>query len=659
MASDAKSKAIQNIETESVEQQKNAWGSLNRATLLLPLAVFGIVLVRTAWLSDDAYITFRTVENFVTGFGLTWNPAERVQAYTHPLWMFLMSFAYYFTREMFLTPIAVSIAVSAGAMALLLMGLSRTAAMGWIAAAALISSRAFVDYSTSGLENPLTHFCLILFLIVYFSMKWSPRILGLLCLITALGMLNRLDTALFYGPALLYVLWDQRSVRAILWAALGGLPIVLWEIFSVLYYGFPFPNTAYAKLGTGISDSAMFQQGLQFFAYTWNHDALTLAVIAAGIVLTILRRDIKGIAIALGLVLYLVYIAKIGGDFMGGRFFTAPLFVAAALLTLWRVPDKLHWWTPVIVLVIAAGFYHPYPTLKSDDTFGNSTAGFKDPSGIGDERRFYYKTAGLLQYARGKEMPTHEFAQTGRQYRNSNQAMVKKHGSVGYRGFFGGPKVHIVDYYSLTDPLLARLPAIYNPNWRIGHFSREVPEGYLNAAFKGDASLLQDKGLGEYYAHLLVITRGPIWSLERWKQIWKMNTGQYDELVDGDKYRFPGLQKVQLAQLSKVQQDGNPWNAPGAQVIGIRGVEVELGGEKKNAQLELSLDSNDQYKLLFMHEGDVLAELDAPAPKQKINGLATQTIGVPKEAATKGYTAIRIMPSGGDKRYSIGHLALK
>jgi len=34
------------------------------------LASFACVLLRTAWLSDDAFITFRVIDNFVNGYGL-------------------------------------------------------------------------------------------------------------------------------------------------------------------------------------------------------------------------------------------------------------------------------------------------------------------------------------------------------------------------------------------------------------------------------------------------------------------------------------------------------------------------------------------------------------------------------------------------------------
>src|SRR5919106_1295954 len=72
------------------------------------LAVFTYVFLANAWIGDDAYITFRVVDNFVNGYGLTFNPDERVQAYTHPLWMLLLSVLYLVTSDLFYTTLAVS-----------------------------------------------------------------------------------------------------------------------------------------------------------------------------------------------------------------------------------------------------------------------------------------------------------------------------------------------------------------------------------------------------------------------------------------------------------------------------------------------------------------------------------------------------------------------
>jgi hypothetical protein len=46
--------------------------------LVAALLLVAVVLIRTAWICDDAYITFRTVDNFLHGFGLRWNVAEKL-----------------------------------------------------------------------------------------------------------------------------------------------------------------------------------------------------------------------------------------------------------------------------------------------------------------------------------------------------------------------------------------------------------------------------------------------------------------------------------------------------------------------------------------------------------------------------------------------------
>ena len=91
-----------------------------RIPLVLLLLIVSMVLLRNAWISEDAYITFRTVDNFASGYGLTWNTAERVQAYTNPLWMFLVSAFYALTGEVYFTSLGLSFVAS-----MVLMHLSR------------------------------------------------------------------------------------------------------------------------------------------------------------------------------------------------------------------------------------------------------------------------------------------------------------------------------------------------------------------------------------------------------------------------------------------------------------------------------------------------------------------------------------------------------
>ena len=78
------------------------------AIVLAALAVVLAVAAR-GWMGDDAFITLRTVDNFVAGHGLRWNVAERVQAYTHPLWLFVLALPYSITREPYLTTLAINL----------------------------------------------------------------------------------------------------------------------------------------------------------------------------------------------------------------------------------------------------------------------------------------------------------------------------------------------------------------------------------------------------------------------------------------------------------------------------------------------------------------------------------------------------------------------
>jgi arabinofuranosyltransferase len=124
--------------------------------------LFTYVFLANAWLGDDAYITFRVVWNFVHGYGLRFNPDERVQAYTHPLWMLAITGAHFVTREFFFTVTVLGWAVCVAAGAVLVRW-ARTIPRAALLVGWLLTSKALVDYTGSGLENPLTYLLIVLF----------------------------------------------------------------------------------------------------------------------------------------------------------------------------------------------------------------------------------------------------------------------------------------------------------------------------------------------------------------------------------------------------------------------------------------------------------------------------------------------------------------
>lgn len=644
--------------------------------VFLLVFTFLIIVLRRAWLCDDAYITFRTVDNFINGYGLTWNTVERVQAFTHPLWVFLLSLFYLFTHEIYLTSIFLSVILATLAVFILSSQIARSSSAAIFGALILCLSNPFVDYATSGLENPLSYLLLALFLATFLQGTHSTRHLFFLSLFSSLGAANRLDTVLLYAPALLFAWWTQRSKKAFLVVILGQLPLLAWEIFSVFYYGFPFPNTYYAKLNTGIPALESMVQGGYYLLDTIQNDPLTALMVLSGLGVAFASKDKKSICVGLGMLLYLLYIVKIGGDFMSGRFMTLPLFSAVTVMSispffdydptnlgdritsLIQKPDSvwtfLHRLMPSIsvvllyAIVIIVGIRSGNPTIRVRNTTDESTINAR---GISDERLAYAKWTALFT-PEWRSEPTLEDVSGGRDVRAQDQTVVIVRKNIGVFGYYAGPKAFIVDEYALSDALLARLPAVRTVGWRIGHFFRVVPQGYAETLESG-VNHIDDAQLAEYYDQLVLITRGDLFDSQRLMAIWKMNTNQYDSLVNFEAYRFPDMVFKTLSEAS-----GTPSESDQSINFTASGLEISLGAVFHSAFIDLSLDSNDQYQIVYRLQDDEIASQTTAQPFAP-EGLVDYQLNVPQKAVNNGYDTIRILPLRGDNYNRLGYVKLQ
>jgi arabinofuranosyltransferase len=371
----------------------------------------------------------------------------------------------------------------------------------------LLSSRAFTDYSTSGLENPLTHLLLAAFVTTWWSMGAGPRRTFWLALLLAAIMTNRIDVGVLVLPAFAVAAW-QRPVRPHLIAACAGfVPFAVWELFSLVYYGFLFPNTAYAKLSTGVPQLDLMAQAMHYYAHSLQTDAPTLLTMAAALVLAVTNRKSQTWPLAAGILFYLLYIVRIGGDFMAGRFFAAPFFVAAMVVCRGPLPEGLSVRCGIVATLLLAR------ALLVSAPFDISM-----PHGITDQRRLYSDGTRLVTQGTSPLEGRPE-AIRGRTIRETRPGVVEW-GMIGITGYFAGPDVHILDTYALSDPLLARRPA--NAKWRIGHFERRVPAGYARSLRTGQ-NHLESKMLAALYDDILLATRGPLWTRARWAAILRLN----------------------------------------------------------------------------------------------------------------------------------------
>jgi len=618
------------------------------------LAVFGTVLIRTAWVCDDAYISLRTSDNLVHGYGLTWNTDERVQAFTSPLWVLVMAGVYGLTGEMYFTLIFLSILLALLTVALVWLKLTPNRALALLLVLILLFSKAFIDYSTSGLENVLIHLLIVSFSIVLFAGEKDDRTLFFLSLIASLVMLTRIDAGLLVIPALLWQLWKQRSFRAMRIVVLGFAPFILWELFAIVYYGFPFPNTYYAKVHTGIPQSELLAQSFMYYLDVIQHDPLTIVTIAVGVGAGMWSKNYRLLGFALGIPVYLLYTVIVGCDFMLGRFLTAPLVCAVAILSQLRLPHRLSSLLPAYGLVLVVGLSSSRCALLTGENYGKSGEGSIDLRGIADERAWYYQGTGLLRLRRGLIMPDHAWAKSGLElnWKGTTPAFSN---NVGFTGFFAGPKIHIVDGCGLTEPLLARLPNENRKEWRIGHFVRTAPAGYSQTLEKGTNQVL-DSGTATYVSYLQSVTRGPVFSWVRFKHILKFNLGKYDTLLSY--YLNPPVRYVTYAQVNQPKKRGTVWNAPGTFRLSRGGMSVALDSVCHNKQLEISLDHNDMADVSYFRDGVEIGYNIIERTLISGGGLRVDTLNVPASAYCPGYDRIDILPFSGDDLYSIGHVRL-
>jgi len=638
----------------------------------LALAFYAVVILRCAWMSDDAYVTLRTVDNILSGHGPIWNPGERVQAYTHPLWMIVLTIANVLSRDPFVMTMLLGVGVSVGAVGLAAFRIGKTSGYAVLLIVALVMSRSFVDYSTSGLENPLSHLLVAAIYLAYLNYDGSAEQLTRLVLWSTLLTLNRLDLVLIALFPLAEVLRRTPWRTAIRPLLIGSAPLVLWELFSLIYYGSLVPNTALAKLGNGLGAARMWRQGGVYLMHQLEFDPLSLALIAAAVFVGIVqvRRDIRHSAMALGILMYVVYVCKVGGDFMAGRFFSVPAMASVCLVTAVvrsagepddRDPQAVEartWverghvaWGCAWVAAIGSLAHTPGPFL------GPLTALIL-PSGIVDERQFWGRSHHLIGVQTTRRAPYHGVTQDGRRVRRRGDKVAVRQ-AVGAFGYHAGPDVYIIDRYALGDAFLARLPvAKVGAYARPGHNPRFVPPDYVISLETGEYDLLDPK-LEELWAKVRLVTSGPLFSADRWAAIWELNTGGAADLVDREFYARPFYGEVPLWVLSDPKNDGYGWDQPGVVFVDpVKGLAVELDGIRTSSTLSVVADHNDEYTVGFLLGDQRVGEakINRVGDPSRVN-LQTRTVVIPPNAQKSGFDALVFEPHNkADYGYSIGYI---
>lgn len=284
---------------------------------------------------DDAFITFRYVQQWVHGHGLVYNVGEQVEGYSNFLWIVLL--APFAILGIELTVAAKALGALLGLLTLLLVWkVSGEIESPRVAPWLLVASGPFVAWTVGGLETPLFTFLLLLSGHLFLKEEnkekgWlSGPLFGLLAL-------SRPEGLLFAGGTFLFRIWRLYRPKKPPsphdgWRAAGfGIVFVPYLFWRWTYYGYPLPNTVYAK-SLGLHPRALLEGA--FYLYTSVKEAggfffiaLPLFLAWAGPGPSLLVRYWS-----LNLGLYALFVILGGGDWMPLQRFLVHILPALFLL---------------------------------------------------------------------------------------------------------------------------------------------------------------------------------------------------------------------------------------------------------------------------------------------------------------------------------------
>lgn len=410
---------------------------------------------------------------------MDYNPGERVESYSHPVWAFLLLVPAVFGFSVPVSAFFLGLACSLTALALLVRRSFLHGALP-VAALALCSVSGFLDFATSGMEFSLAFLLLVLFYSEKTTaLKERPFYFALLL---QLLYHTRPETALLYAYYSVFLVVEalqtrpyaarnwKEIIKICLW---WGLPFILISGtihgFRWAYYGEPFSNIYFAKAGF----DSYYAQGLKyllFFAAFGPAFLLVCASLLLGFATERGRqllppRDLWNSVRDMGAAALLIfYVVRVGGDFMAFRLLLPSWVILCMVLDRFLTRLSIPAWQlgAASVFFLALSFW-PVPLSR----------GY-----IADERRIFL-SAGA---GRVFESKSNAWARRGAEFgklqaclgyspfiiaNSMTQAKCLKGVGLGYVGVAAGPHVLILDEQGLTDRETARSRVL--TRFRPGH----------------------------------------------------------------------------------------------------------------------------------------------------------------------------------------------
>ena len=326
------------------------------------------------WTTDDGFINLRVVRMLLDGHGPVFNAGERVEAYTSPLWIAVLTVGdVLLPVRLEYVAVVCSLALAGAGMALLCAGSARLVGQESkvvpFGALVLLALPPMWDFSTSGLEFGLSFAWLGA--VLWVLARWADgETLGWPhAVVLGLGPLVRPDAALYSLAALAAVVAVDRRWRLL--AAALVLPVA-YQLFRMAWFGALVPNTALAKA----ADIPHWREG---GAYMWNlvrPYALwgPLAVLAGAGIAAVRtaprRRILAAAALPVAGLVHAAYLVRAGGDYQHGRLLLPALVAIVGPVAV--VPLRRALVVPAAAVAVWAAVTAATLRLDGTDVSGNT-----------------------------------------------------------------------------------------------------------------------------------------------------------------------------------------------------------------------------------------------------------------------------------------------
>lgn len=464
------------------------------------LALALLVLVAGAWshrlVHDDAFINFRVVDQVFAGHGLVFNQGERVEAFTSPLWLgILLVLQGTLGSIVSIEWLALGTGIALTAAALVIGDLAssrlrRPGTAGLPFGTLLFASLPFTWYwAGSGLENGLTFaWMAISFLMVTTGVRSGRRTPWWAAAIIGLGVLVRPDL-LPFSVLLLVAAWllgTDRSLGGVLrLVAVAFAAPLAYQLFRMGYYASLVPNTALAK-NAGGSEWAQGWTYLTDAAKTAGTGMVAVLLLVGSCVQVALAPERRRAALPVGAMVvgagvHALWVAKVGGDLLPGRFAMPALFALALAGASLPLTDRQAAGAIALVprfllalglLVSAAqctlGITGSVPS--ADELFATSFWTRHSNPVVADDNGLLNATGvDIRRHVRAGDDIVKDYPRSATFRGQPGAGTVAVLETIGVAGFIAGPDAHIVDEHGLADPIAARQP---DSGIRIGHMKR-------------------------------------------------------------------------------------------------------------------------------------------------------------------------------------------